>query len=355
MDAANFLISALKSLPAVATSPLALAAYLVTILAWFILGMKVNRHKALLDEIEKLPESDRYKAIREEISHPIPENISAEEYQKGRIHSYIFRGFLVLCGIVILLIVRAGFTYTPPNPSDERIKELRGKERNVQLQYEKWKNPQNPSRAALAQEIITRAEPVANEYSTIDDSKVSSPKYVIEKYQRISALHSYIAAIHVEDKERYKDAMAHAEQAISNAQKALEEGDNVKHHVNSENEIYNDAFRFYAVEDPPTEEQILKWYLAKGLAISARSGKQENLKSAVLAVQEVTVFFPGELDNSMQWALQQSKNGSLLSAMTTAARAGRVSMAGIVGNSIPGTATSKMTARERADPPGHPP
>ncbi|MET4754578.1 hypothetical protein [Bradyrhizobium sp. RT11b] len=87
----------LNAIPAAAANPLALIAYLATVVAWTLVAMRVNRFKILMDRIEKLPEKDRIEAIRIETGRVVPKGMTAEQYLRSRIHLFILIGFLVLC------------------------------------------------------------------------------------------------------------------------------------------------------------------------------------------------------------------------------------------------------------------
>lgn len=87
----------LKAIPAAAASPLALVAYLATVIAWTLVALRVNRFKILMERIDKLPEADRIEAIRIETGRVVPKGMTAEQYLRSRIQLFIFIGFLVLC------------------------------------------------------------------------------------------------------------------------------------------------------------------------------------------------------------------------------------------------------------------
>jgi hypothetical protein len=87
----------LNAIPSAAASPLALIAYLATLVAWTLVAMRVNRFKILMDRIEKLPEKDRIDAIKAEIGRDVPEGMSAEQFLRSRIHLFVLVGFLVFC------------------------------------------------------------------------------------------------------------------------------------------------------------------------------------------------------------------------------------------------------------------
>lgn len=63
----SFMKAALEALPHAAQSPLAFAAYVVAIVAWLIIALRVNRNRQLLKHLEKLPEGHRLEALRMEM------------------------------------------------------------------------------------------------------------------------------------------------------------------------------------------------------------------------------------------------------------------------------------------------
>ncbi|WP_342724161.1 hypothetical protein AAFG07_34565 [Bradyrhizobium sp. B097] len=87
----------LNAIPAAAASPLALIAYLATVLAWTLIAWRVKRFQILMDKIEKLKEEDRLEAIRIETGRIVPKGMTAEQYLRSRIHFFMFAGFLAFC------------------------------------------------------------------------------------------------------------------------------------------------------------------------------------------------------------------------------------------------------------------
>lgn len=90
----------ISAIPAAAASPLALVAYLATLVAWTLVAWRVNRFTVLMNSIDKLPEKDRIEAIRVETGRVVPKGMTAEQYLRSRIHSFILVGFFVLCATV---------------------------------------------------------------------------------------------------------------------------------------------------------------------------------------------------------------------------------------------------------------
>lgn len=104
----EFITHALKALPGVASSPLALIGYIVAVGAWLLIALKVQRHKSLLTNLEKLPSRHRLAALKDEMGVvPLKESLTAEQYLKSRIHLYYILAFAILCLTVVVLFVVA--------------------------------------------------------------------------------------------------------------------------------------------------------------------------------------------------------------------------------------------------------
>jgi hypothetical protein len=100
--------SALDALPAVASSPLAFAAYAIIIAAWVILGLKTRRNKGLLQHLDKFPEYNRLAALEAEIGHVrITGDMTAEQWIRSRIHLYYLIAFAITCLTLIALVAIA--------------------------------------------------------------------------------------------------------------------------------------------------------------------------------------------------------------------------------------------------------
>lgn len=98
----------LKAIPGAAASPLALIAYLATLLAWVFIAYRVNRFRELMKRIGSLPESDRIKAIKAELGFiDVPEGLTGEQYLRKRIHTFVFIGWLAACATVSTVGLKA--------------------------------------------------------------------------------------------------------------------------------------------------------------------------------------------------------------------------------------------------------
>lgn len=101
-----FFSKALQMIPSVATSSLALLAYVLTIGAYVFVAIRVQRHKNLLQHLSVLPETDRIKALQSELGQAkLRAGISPEQWVRSRIHHYYFLSFIATCATVIVLVI----------------------------------------------------------------------------------------------------------------------------------------------------------------------------------------------------------------------------------------------------------
>src|ERR1700752_2544238 len=92
----SFISNALKALPSVASSPLAIIGYIAAIAAWVFIGWRVVRNKNLLENLKDLPPKDRLQALKEEMGRvPLKEGLTPEQYLRSRTHLYILIGFII--------------------------------------------------------------------------------------------------------------------------------------------------------------------------------------------------------------------------------------------------------------------
>src|SRR5918911_1438097 len=104
----TFLSAALKAIPAAATSPLALAAYVMALAAWTLIAYRVNRSKVLLEHITALPERDRLAALQTEIGYvKLRRGLSPTQWLAAQRQKYFFAGFLAVCGVLIIVFAIA--------------------------------------------------------------------------------------------------------------------------------------------------------------------------------------------------------------------------------------------------------
>ncbi len=105
----QFFKGAFSALPAVVSSPFALLAYLVVILAWVVIAWRVMRNKQLLKNLEKLPAHDRLKALQLEMGAvQLTSGLTPEQWLRSKTHLYYFLAFaVVFLSFVVLFVVAA--------------------------------------------------------------------------------------------------------------------------------------------------------------------------------------------------------------------------------------------------------
>lgn len=97
MDIINFF---LKSLPATATSPIALVAYLATLLAIYFIKSQGQK----LSYINKLPANQKRDALIE-LFRNVPPNMTPEAFIKSKSQYYIFLSFLAVLVVITLIVI----------------------------------------------------------------------------------------------------------------------------------------------------------------------------------------------------------------------------------------------------------
>jgi hypothetical protein len=108
LKAASGAITAAKS------SPLALLALLIIVLAWVVIAFRVRRNSQLLANLGQLPEKDRLKALELEMGHvPLKGGLSPEQWLRARVHQYYFFGFALLCLFILILAAFAKYSKGP--------------------------------------------------------------------------------------------------------------------------------------------------------------------------------------------------------------------------------------------------
>jgi len=99
------LFEALKILPEISSSPVALFCYVVTIAAWAYFGVSVRRHKNLLNNLEKLRPEDRLKALESQLGEgKLRRGLDPEQWLRSRIHKYFFLAFLAGCTTLLVIV-----------------------------------------------------------------------------------------------------------------------------------------------------------------------------------------------------------------------------------------------------------
>lgn len=275
----SFLDYAAKSLPVV-TNPFALAAYLVAALVWAFVAVKTAEIKSEQKKVKSLGPEKAYEWLR--VIHdgiPTPDTLPPEKWLAARRQRYYFAGFaalLVVFFVLVLTFILKPPSFIPPGPptDDSRMADLRNEEKLLNKLYEQWVNNPSPSaKNLLSSEILTKAPALLERYQAIEESSLKSPKFTIERFQRIAALSFYQARILLLQKDS-SNATAHAKEAVMYAESGLEAGNKLKS-LRSADATTTDALHYY-LTDPPTEEQVLRWYYAAGLAVIAASGGNTN-------------------------------------------------------------------------------
>ncbi len=110
----TFLQATLNAIPAAASSPLALIAYCISIVAWVIISYRVIRNKQLLQKIDKFPENERRIIVISEMGMP-PEGITVEAWIKSKTQTNILIGLtlILLTLAFVFFIAMHNREYTP--------------------------------------------------------------------------------------------------------------------------------------------------------------------------------------------------------------------------------------------------
>jgi hypothetical protein len=112
----------LANLRFVAKSPYSLLGYLGLIIAWALIAFRVRRHKELLRNIEKLPEKDRLKALRDEMGTVLSaRGLDAAQYLTYVQRRYCFVGFCLIAFLVASLLVTSWYIKTLPDSGSVSI------------------------------------------------------------------------------------------------------------------------------------------------------------------------------------------------------------------------------------------
>lgn len=104
----SFLRSALSALPIAASSPLAMAGYVITLAAWLVIVIRVKRNKQVLNNLDKFSKHDRLEVLRAEMGVVrLKSGLSPDQYLRSRIHLYYLIGFGMICLLLVLLFAIA--------------------------------------------------------------------------------------------------------------------------------------------------------------------------------------------------------------------------------------------------------
>jgi len=104
----QFLQAAKGVIVAASANPLALAALLLLLVTWLLVALKVNRNKQLLQNLNKLPQKDRLRALQAEMGVvQIKGGLSPEEWLKNKVRTCYLIGFAMMCVTAIVLAAMA--------------------------------------------------------------------------------------------------------------------------------------------------------------------------------------------------------------------------------------------------------
>lgn len=100
----------LNAIPAAASSPLALVAYLAAIGSWTVIAWRVKRFKLLMARLPDFPLEDRRAVVEAEIGRiPLRAGLTPEQYLRSRIHLYFLLGFIAVLATIVIVLAMAGF------------------------------------------------------------------------------------------------------------------------------------------------------------------------------------------------------------------------------------------------------
>lgn len=113
----------LKNLSTVASSPYAFVAYVLLIGVWALVVIRTNRIRSLAKTVSLIPESDRKSLLEKDYGYHLKEGMSARDFLRAQLHSYIFYGLMAVLAVIGLLAV---LTVLKPEPSvvDVRTEKL---------------------------------------------------------------------------------------------------------------------------------------------------------------------------------------------------------------------------------------
>lgn len=111
----EILRQAWSAIPAASTNTRALIAYCLTVIAWAFIAFRVKRNQNLLANLQKLPETDRLRALESEMGRvKLREGLSPENWLRYRTQLYYFLAFVVLCVLVLGIFAMAAFAPASP-------------------------------------------------------------------------------------------------------------------------------------------------------------------------------------------------------------------------------------------------
>lgn len=172
----DFFSNALGAIPAAASHPFALLAYVAVLLAWLVIGLRVKRNSNLINGLHHLPEGDRIIALKAEMRHvDVPAGLSATDWLERNRQQYYLIAFLAVLGALVVVVVIAMVQVSNvERSSSELIKVLDRREAALQSSFH----------ALLAPAIASGEEPGVPTFAGETD-RLALEREFREKLQKI--------------------------------------------------------------------------------------------------------------------------------------------------------------------------
>ncbi|AEI95619.1 hypothetical protein [Roseobacter litoralis] len=107
----------LSALPLVASSGYAYIAYILTLIAWFLIALRVRRHSILMKNLRALPSKDRLQAVQMEMgTASVPPDLTPDQWLQSKVNFYYLVAFGIFCAVLVVILSLAYF-----DPSGEVI------------------------------------------------------------------------------------------------------------------------------------------------------------------------------------------------------------------------------------------
>ncbi|WP_431481667.1 hypothetical protein [Pseudomonas thivervalensis] len=126
-----------RSIPAAASSPYALAAYAIAAVIFLFAGSRLRLAKVLLDKIDSIPPEERRRTVEIATGTVLPTRISPEQWIRN---NRLRWAFLLAASILIVILVIAIVAIV--NPSAKKIEKLETiiEDGNQQVKIDLWRN-----------------------------------------------------------------------------------------------------------------------------------------------------------------------------------------------------------------------
>jgi hypothetical protein len=127
----------IRSIPAAASSPYALAAYAIAAVVFLFAGSRLRLAKLLLDKIDSIPPEERRRTVEIATGTVLPTRISPEQWIRN---NRLRWAFLLAASILIVILVITIVAIV--NPSAEKIDKLGAiiKDGNQQVKLDLWRS-----------------------------------------------------------------------------------------------------------------------------------------------------------------------------------------------------------------------